>query len=173
MALKKGDKVVEEDFWLNGSQCAKACGVTLKTFTTWNIPHVAEGTRNQKFYLIEDIVANRVAYALKSAKKSGGISSDEAKDAMDAAKLDEINERTENMAIKNAILRRENAPISALEFALGKVCAQISAILDSIPVKVKRACPKLGSADIEKIKAEIVKCQNVAAEAKIDLDDME
>jgi len=165
-------KVTIQPYWLKKTDAATACGITMKAFDDWRVPTVHESGR-AKYYLVQDIVANRIERALQRAKKSGGITSSEAKEAMDAAKLEQVNEATENMAIKNAILRRENAPIAALEFALGKVCAQISATLESIPVKLKRRCPKLGASDIEIIREEIIKCQNVASAVSIDLDDYE
>jgi len=169
---RRPTKVVIQPFWLKKGQAAAACGITPKAFDEWHVPTVHEAGTS-KYFMVADIIENRVDHALRRAKRSGGITSDEAKAAMDAAKLDEVNERTENMAIKNAILRRENAPISALEFALGKVCAQISATLESIPVRLKRRCPKLGAADIDIVKEEIVKCQNIASEATIDMDEFE
>lgn len=166
---RKGD--VKEPHWLNLTNAAKASGVTVKTFYSWGIPHVADDGK-QKFYLISDIVENRVKNALdKSRLSGGGMSSQEAKEAMDEAKLLEIQQRTENLAIKNSILRRETAPISSLTITLGSVCSQISAILESIPVNLKRVCPKLNANDIERIQAEIVKIQNIAGSTVIDVEE--
>jgi phage terminase Nu1 subunit (DNA packaging protein) len=73
--------------------------------------------------------------------------------------------------LKNAQIRRETAPIEIISFMLSKIGAQVSAILDTIPGKVKRRVPKLSSAEIEIIKREIVKAQNVAAKVTVNVDD--
>ena len=75
--------------------------------------------------------------------------------------------------LDNAERRKELAPVELLEWTLSKACAQISAVLETIPLQVKRRVPKLGASDIEIIKKEIVKCQNIAAESVIDFDEFE
>ena len=159
-----------EPYWLNATNMAKALGVSRAAMQQWGVKPVAV-VKGQTYYLVEDILKNRIDHHLSKIKKSDGLSSSEANEAMAAAKLEEITERAENLAIKNALLRKEVAPIKVLEEAIGKVCAQISAILESIPVNVKRRNAKLEASDIEIIKEEIVKCQNIAASATIDLDD--
>lgn len=71
-----------------------------------------------------------------------------------------------------ARLRMELAPISTLSTVLGRVGARISAILETIPGKVKRRAPRLTAAEIEVIKKEIVKAQNAAAKVNIELDEL-
>lgn len=75
--------------------------------------------------------------------------------------------------LKNAQTRHETAPIEIIAWTLSKVGSQISAILDAIPGKVKRRVPQLSSAEIEIIKREIVRAQNVAAKASVSVEDYE
>ena len=79
-------------------------------------------------------------------------------------------EQSENVKLKNAEKRRELAPINFIEWALGQTCAQISAILESLPLKIKRRVPKLSATDIELIRKEIIKAQNTASKITVDLD---
>ena len=80
-------------------------------------------------------------------------------------------EQRVSQEMKNAQLRRETSPIEVIAWTLSKVGSQISAILDTIPGKVKRRVPKLSSAEVEIIKREIVKAQNIAAKVVVNLDD--
>ena len=80
-------------------------------------------------------------------------------------------EQADNTALKNAQLRKELAPVGVMEWALGKIGAQISAILETIPLKVKRRVPRLAAAEVEIIKREVVKAQNMAARVTVDLDE--
>jgi len=160
-----------QPYWLNNNNAAKSCGVTLKTFNQWGVAPCAIIGRS-KYFLISDIIESRVDRAIQTMKKKPGMGSSEAKEAMDAAKLSEINEKTEMLALKNAVMRKESAPIAVLETALGRACSQIAATLDSIPVMVKRRCPKLNATDLAIVKEEIIKCQNIAADTTIDLNDV-
>lgn len=77
----------------------------------------------------------------------------------------------EGQELKNAQLRRELAPISLLSWTLGKVGNQIGAVLDSIPLKVKKVVPRLTAVEVEHIKREVVKAQNAASRITVDLDE--
>jgi len=79
--------------------------------------------------------------------------------------------QAEGQEIKNAVLRRELAPVDALEWVLSKTAGQISAQLDAIPMRVKRRDPKLKVKQIELITREIVNCQNACANLSLDLDE--
>lgn len=158
--------------WLTKADMAASCGVSMSQFQTWNVPTVAViGRRN--YYICADVVKNRITAEIGKNEAVNGCTVDsdaDAKDAFAEAKLMETKERTEKLAIANAIARKEYAPINVLEEAVGKVCGQIAAILESIPLKVKRRCPKLGARDLEVIKSEIIKCQNLAEQATVELD---
>jgi terminase small subunit / prophage DNA-packing protein len=74
--------------------------------------------------------------------------------------------QTERIEMENAVKRGELAPIDSLRDALVPVVAQIAAILDAVPVKLKREAPHLTAADLEIVKREIARAQNLAAEAR-------
>jgi phage terminase Nu1 subunit (DNA packaging protein) len=85
-----------------------------------------------------------------------------------------MNARAENLAadtrlknIKEQEMLGQLAPIDALGWALGSVCAQISGILESLPAKLKRRMPQLTAADVHLIQTEIAKARNAAASATI------
>jgi len=81
--------------------------------------------------------------------------------------------QADGQEMKNAVMRRELAPVDLIEWTLNKVASQIGAVLDSIPQKVKRRVPSLTAAQIDFIKREIVTCQNSAAKITVDLDEYE
>jgi len=178
MAKSKKDAPDIPKWLLSTTEMGKSLGVSYQTFKQWGVPHreekrVGRGNATRKYYACADVVNNRVKAALAEAQRRGqlsGLEDSDIKKEMEAAKLEQIRERTEELAIKNAIARREYAPINAIEHALGQVGAQISATLESIPLKLKRRFPKLGAAELEIIKEEIIKCQNLAADIQIDWD---
>lgn len=78
--------------------------------------------------------------------------------------------QSERIEMENAVKRGELAPIDTLRDALVPVVAQIAAILDAVPVKLKRESPQLTATDLDIIKREIAKAQNIAAEVRYEPD---
>ena len=70
-------------------------------------------------------------------------------------------------AVKRQIAEGEVAPIASLSVALAKVSAQIAAILEPIPAKIRFSCDDISSEALEIVQAEIVKARNLTAEIEI------
>ena len=93
---------------------------------------------------------------------------------------DDVNlelERAKNLRVDTAIKERKRdaidrtvAPVHLLEWVLSGVGSQISALLGTIPQKIKRRVPRLSATEIGLIEKEIIKCQNIAANVTVDLD---
>ena len=82
-----------------------------------------------------------------------------------------IREQREGQALKNAEMRRELAPVGVIEWALGRVAAQLSAQLDSLVPRLKRSAPFLTAANLDQVTREVVKAKNAAARIEVDLDE--
>jgi len=98
----------------------------------------------------------------------------------DSTDIDVDRERVLNLRadtrlkeLKEAQLRKELAPVDLLQWVLHKTCAQISEALGRIPQRVKKRVPRLSKTEMEIVRREVVKCQKVAAEAKLDFDEYE
>ena len=85
--------------------------------------------------------------------------------------------RAENLAADTSLKRLreqqilgETAPIAALEWALTSVCAQIGAVLETLPAKLKRHLPQLTAADLHLVQTEIARCRNAAAGATLNFE---
>ncbi|MBB1074480.1 terminase small subunit [Rhodoferax sp. 4810] len=87
-----------------------------------------------------------------------------------SARAENLRADTRIKELKEQQLRRELAPIVVLEYALSSLCAQVSAILDSIAPKLKRRLPQLTAADIDIIRSEIAKARNAAATIELEFD---
>jgi len=120
-----------------------------------------------------DLDLCRIAYIryLRGVKK-GQIEQSTSQDInIDRERALNLRADTRLKELKEAQIRKELAPIQLLELVLGKTCAQISATLEAIPLKVKRRVPKLSNAEVEIIRREIIKCQNVASESTLNIDE--
>lgn len=112
----------------------------------------------------------RLAYISYLRGNGHGLNTEERLE-LDSERAKLAAQQAENTFLKNAKLRRELAPIVVIEWVLGKIGGQISAILGSVPLKVKRRVPRLNSTEIEVIRGEIVKAQNACAKITVDLDE--
>lgn len=155
--------------WLNLGQMAASCGISTQAFKQWGVDPVARIGR-ESFFDAASVLRNRLA---KQQDRSKAAAPEPSPDALDADRERTLLTRVqrEGQELKNAQLRRELAPISLIEWTLSKVGNQIGAVLDSIPLKVKKVVPRLTAVEVEHIKREVVKAQNAAARIAVDLDE--
>ena len=150
--------------------------VDARTIRTWQarqidpLPVAVQGKRGQRnFY---DPRAVFLWGARQELNRAGVTETGEVLDfEQQRARL--TKEQADGQAMKNAQLRRELAPIELITWTLNKIGTQITAILDSVPLKVKRRIPTLNNTQVELIRREIVKAQNVAAKVTVDLNEYE
>lgn len=150
---------------------AASIGISVQAFVKWGVePHAKVG-RNA-FYLVDDVLRNRLAHQEARLQKAADPATDaELARAEREEKLRLTKAQAEGQEIKNAQLRKELAPVGVLEWVIGKAGGQISAILDALPMQIKKRNPKLTATDIETVRREIVKAQNAAAQMTVDLDE--
>jgi len=82
------------------------------------------------------------------------------------------SEQADKVAMQNAIMRREYAPVSLLAHSVAKTGRQVAVILEAIPVQLKRRS-SISIEDLEYITTDIVKARNLAANMRLDLDESE
>lgn len=157
--------------WITQQDMAASIGISVQAFVKWGVePHTKIG-RNT-FYLVDDVLRNRLAHqAAKLQKAELPVTDAELGRAEREEKLRLTKAQAEGQEIKNAQLRKELAPVAVIEWVVGKAGSQISAVLDAIPLQVKKRNPKLTASDIEIIRREIAKAQNAAAQMTVDLDE--
>ena len=82
-------------------------------------------------------------------------------------------EQADAKAMENAVRRKELAPVTALTVVLARACGQIGAQLDAIPGMLRMQRPGLTHDDLVAVETLITEARNRAAEARIDLDDLD
>ncbi|MBO1928314.1 terminase small subunit [Thiomicrorhabdus sp. 6S2-11] len=73
--------------------------------------------------------------------------------------------RADAQELKNLVEKQQLLPVEIMQESLAKVAAQISSILDTLPSKIKRAQPSLTNSEMDLIKGEIIRAQNLAAQS--------
>lgn len=168
--------------WLNKKQMAASLGISVQAFDQYGIEPVAKRHKyGEAFYTCEQVVAFKVRKAVQQERQA--IERQMAKRPSEdvgqilieqqRADLELTQERAETQRLKNAQMRRELAPVEAIQAVLGQTAAKLGAILDPLPGKIRRRQPKLTNADVEAIRHELVKAQNVASEIEIDWDELD
>lgn len=164
--------------WYTQMQVAELLGVSERTVQRWDIPAAArQGIYT--YYHIRDVLVAAVERAEKRGHEQGfRAGRDAVPEDLGALLLEKemaetlrTKEQAENYRLKNEQLRRSLAPVEMLSWALGDLAAQISAVLEPLPGNLKRAAPKLTNAEVHIIQREIVKAQNLAAQARLDWDE--
>lgn len=116
--------------------------------------------------------AIRIAYIRRLREQAAGrATTGDLALATERARL--AREQADRVAMENARRRRELAPVSTIETVLARVSRQIAGILEALPVQLRRRSTNLTTEDIEFLQAEIDKARMVAANLKVDLDDLD
>jgi phage terminase Nu1 subunit (DNA packaging protein) len=78
--------------------------------------------------------------------------------------------QAENVEMKNAVMRREYAPVALLEEALARAARQMARTLEALPVKLRRSSAVMSTDDIGLVEREIAGLRNLAAAAVLEDD---
>lgn len=165
-----------EKGWLNKGEMASSLGISVQAFDKWGVEPVARRHKfGEAYFTVADVIKNRMAWQAKKFEQAQPqMDVAELMQAKERAELEWTRERAEGQRLKNAQMRRELAPVEMVTWAIGRVCSEISAQLETIPGKVKRALPKLTNTELQLIKREVVKAQNTASEdTKLDWDEFD
>lgn len=167
----KPARIKKQPHWLNHKQMSQALGISPVAFREWGVQSVAKIGSNV-YYEVGDVLRNRLQHqAAKHQAQPEQATDKELARAEREEKLRLTKAQAEGQEIKNAQLRKELAPVAVIEWVIAKAGGQISAILDALPLQLKKRNPKLTAANIETIRREIVKVQNAAAQMTVDLDE--
>ncbi|GAB2507178.1 terminase small subunit [Microbulbifer agarilyticus] len=158
------------DSLLNQRQMCESLGITQPGFARWGVdPVLREG--NRSFYDVRSVVDNRVAAALEKQRleRPEPLAEGELNPVIEQARL--AKEKADAQALKNSVTRGELIPAEAVGLVVSKIATEMAAALDALPGQIKRFEPGLSATSLDKIKREIVRAQNAAAEVDRYLDE--
>ncbi|WP_406828126.1 terminase small subunit [Microbulbifer sp. ARAS458-1] len=158
------------DCLLNQRQMCESLSVTPPGFARWGVePALRVG--NRAYYSVRDVVDNRVEAALEKQRleRPGPLEGSDLNPVAEQARL--AKEKADAQALKNSVTRGELIPAEAMGLVISKVATEMAAALDALPGQIKRIEPGLSATSLDKIKREIVRAQNAAAEVDRYLDE--
>lgn len=159
---------------INKSTLVASLGISSQAFDKWLVnPREKRGREN--FYAVSDVVQNRVDNALTNLSKPG------SKKAQPNAQIDQLEEeslRAEKLkeeiralSLKNDILEARSMPVELVSEVLSAVVSEQVAILETLPLLIKRQNADLPSHVIDQIQKAIAQTSEVAATLGERLDD--
>lgn len=150
-------KPIDTGALLNQTQMASACRVSVNAFTAWCIePHTTTG--RTKLYLVADVIENRLAQHKGKTEPDQDVRKE-----LDIERLRLTKEQADALEIKNAIARREVAPIGFVAWFSAKLARLTGERADTLPLDLSRAL-RLKPQDVERTKIICTDMANAVAD---------
>lgn len=145
---------------LNKSDMASSLGISVQAFDKWGVRPVEKKGR-EVFFDVRSVVENRIEHQSRKLQPSPDEDDDGVNIEYERWRLTRANADAAELA--NEKKRREVVETAFCTFVLSRVAAEISSILDGIPLSMQRRCPELENRHIEFLKGDVIKAMNKAA----------
>lgn len=145
---------------LNKKNMAKSCKVGVTAFDKWGIEPVQRVGR-EALYDVASVVSNRVENELSKIMDNGGDIDDVE---LLKARIRLTNAQADSQELKNARETGEVIDTAFATYALAKLAAEISSIMDSLPLTISRKFPDMETRYSDAIKVEVNRAVSRASE---------
>ena len=155
-----------EPHLLNKSNMAKSCGVSTQAFDKWGVnPEVKQG--RAVFFSVKEVLENRLKNERdklqgKTPKKANPKAQLDQLDE-DALRTKKLQEEIRALELKNDILEGRSIPVDIALDVMTAVITEQVAILETLPLLVKRQNTDLPSHVIDQFQKAIAQVSNNAA----------
>lgn len=150
--------------WLNKSQMAASLGISVQAFDKWGVQPVARIGRSA-YFDVRSVLDNRLANV--APRHSPDETEGEFDPLLDHKREQEeyllTKERRIGQQQKNEVAARKVVPSEFAIFTLSKVAAEIAAILDTLPLAMKRKHPDLETRHLDTLMRELARARNQAS----------
>ena len=167
--MSRSQQQIPDPSWLNKSQMAASLGVSVQAFDKWGVQPVARIGRSA-YFDVRSVLENRLANT--ASRHPAEDAGDDFDPLLDHKREQEeyllTKERRIGQQQKNELASRKVVPSEFAIFTLSKVAAEIAAILDTLPLTMKRKHPDLETRHLDTLMRELARARNQAS----GLDDM-
>lgn len=162
--MSRSSQASPDPSWLNKTQMAASLGISVQAFDKWGVQPVARIGRSA-YFDVRSVLDNRMA---NTAARSNPEEPDGEFDPLLEHKRDQeeyllTKERRIGQQQKNEIAARKVVPSEFAIFTLSKVAAEIAAILDTLPLTMKRKHPDLETRHLDTLMRELARARNKAS----------
>ncbi|EMK6669890.1 terminase small subunit [Vibrio fluvialis] len=166
-AIKTASKV--EPHWLNKSTMADSLGISVQAFDRWGVKPVAKVGRSV-YFTVADVLHNRIENEAAKQQPKQPDPSEIGDGCLEYERYRLTKAQADGQELKNEIARQEVVPVEFATFALSKIAAEVSGVLDSLPLNIYRKHPELTKIQQENIKRELSKAMNAMSRVSDSLD---
>lgn len=138
--------------WLNQTDMSASLGISVQAFKKWDVRPVARVGKSL-YYTAADVLQNRRENDVSKLKPE----EPEELRGFEKERYRLTKAQADHQELKNSVMRKELAPVELQSFCLSRLAAEISGILDSIPLDHKRKHPEASTLQIENLKRSISK----------------
>ncbi|WP_153448741.1 terminase small subunit [Vibrio algicola] len=153
-AIKTASK--SEPHWLNKSAMAESLGISVQAFDRWGVKPVAKVGRSV-YFTVADVLHNRLKNETEKHQPKTINPEELDPNGLDYERYRLTKAQADAQELKNEIAKHEVVPVEFASFALSKVAAEVSGILDALPLNMMRKHPELTTVQIENIKRALAK----------------
>ena len=146
--------------WLKKSDMAASLGISVQAFDKWGVKPVKKIGRNV-YFDVRSVVDNRIENAIQKHQPTDPQDMDE--DQLEFQRWRLTKEQADKAERENRIAERHQVPTEFATFALTRIAAKVSSLLDTVPLTMRRRYPELQTKHIEGLQRELVIASNEAA----------
>mgnify|MGYP000362643200 CR=1 FL=1 len=156
-----------EPGWLNKTSMAASIGISVQAFDKWGVKPVARVGRSV-YFTVSNVLQNRLDN--EAAKHQPEFDVDEELGSgLDFERYRLTKAQADAQEHKNKINEQEVVPVEFAAYALSKVAAEASGVIDSTPLNLIRKNPELTTQQQENIKRELAKAMNALSKLSQEL----
>lgn len=155
-------KTEKQRGWLNKTEMAQSIGISVQAFDKWGVKPVARIGR-EAFFDVRAVLENRLDKIQPTPQP------DDELDPLAEAKLTQERLRlTKAQAVavelKNEVAKRTLIPAEFAVFALSKLAPEVAALMDTLPMTMRRKHPELEARHVNTLEREATKIRNACAD---------
>ena len=168
---KKTVKPIErQPGWLNQTEMAASCGISVVAFGKWGVQPVARIGR-QAFYRVEDVIENRVAklnnQLARSTNQPGAADGQRdltaIVDPMEKLKAEKLEQEIISFRLRNSVLEGRSLPSWVVTEVISRVLSGAIKVFETLPLDIKRRHADLDNRVIKMFEDRIARIRNEAA----------
>lgn len=149
--------------WLNKTEMAASLGISTQAFDKWNVEPVAKIGR-ESFYTVRDVVDNRLERQERKPQPTDAKLDPFAEQKLVEERLRLTAAQAVGQELKNEVAQRTLIPAEFAVFALSKLAPEIAAVMDTLPMTMRRKHPELEARHISTLEREATKIRNACSE---------
>lgn len=148
--------------WLNKSEMADSLGISTQALDKWGVKPVSRIGR-EAFFTVRDVLDNRLDHQQAKPQPGSGELDPQAEHKLTQERLRLTAAQADGQELKNEVTRRTLIPADFAVFALSQLAPEMAALMDTLPMTMRRRHPELEARHINTLEREATKIRNACS----------